>query len=66
MLVHQLISVRLIDTAPCAVPAYEASTVSLRSLAAQVDAPLGDVLDLARIGELRKLLTRTALLKITE
>lgn len=60
MLVRNLVSVRLIDCAPCAQPvAYEASTVSLRTLAVQVDAPLDDVLELAKAGELRKLLCRT-------
>jgi hypothetical protein len=59
-LIRTLVSVRLIDCAPCAIPvAYDASTVSLRSLAVQVDAPLSDVLDLAREGELRKLMMRT-------
>jgi HK97 family phage prohead protease len=58
-LVRHLISVRLVDVSPVAIPAYESATVSLRSLAAQVDAPLADVLDLARDDQLYKLLTRT-------
>lgn len=59
ILSRHLISVRLIDVSPCAIPAYESATVSLRSLAAQVDAPLDDVLELARGNQLFKLLTRT-------
>jgi HK97 family phage prohead protease len=59
ILLRHLVSVRLIDVSPCAIPAYEAATVSLRSLAAQVDAPLDDVLELARAGQLPKLLSRS-------
>jgi hypothetical protein len=59
MLVRHLISVRLRDVSPVAIPAYESATVSLRSLADQVQAPSADVLDLARDDQLYKLLTRT-------
>jgi HK97 family phage prohead protease len=59
VLVRHLLSVKLIDVSPCGIPAYEAATVSLRSLAAQVDAPLDDVLELARAGQLPKLLSRS-------
>jgi uncharacterized protein len=54
-----LVSGRLIDVAPVNTPAYTDSTVGLRSLARHVNAPLEDVLALARRNELRKLLTRT-------
>ena len=60
ILLRHLLSVRLIDVSPCVGPvAYDSSTVSLRSLAAQVDVPLTDVVDLARAGQLPKLFQRT-------
>lgn|GEM_PF-2112058 len=54
-----LISGRLIDVAPVNTPAYQDSTVGLRSLAKHVNAPLEDVLQLAQRNDLRKLLTRS-------
>jgi hypothetical protein len=59
LLLRHSISVRLVDVAPVGIPAYEQATVSLRSLAAQCDAPLRDVLGLARDNQLSKLLVRT-------
>lgn len=55
-----LIAGRLIDVAPVNTPAYVDTSVGLRSLARHVDAPLDDVMKLARRNELRKLLTRTS------
>ena len=52
-------SVRLIDVAPVTTPAYPDATVGLRSLAAHMDAALGDVTELAAQGELRRLFTRS-------
>lgn len=61
-----LISGRLIDVAPVNTPAYldtdtglRSVEAGLRSLARHVDAPLDDVMQLARRNELRKLLTRS-------
>jgi HK97 family phage prohead protease len=54
-----LLSVRLIDVAPVVTPAYPDATVGLRSLAAHMDAPLGDVTEMAAQGELRRLFKRT-------
>lgn len=65
---RHLVSGRLIDVAPTAVPAYPDATIGLRSLepayrslSAYANAPLEDVTALASRGELRSLLTRTDL-----
>ena len=57
--VRQLISGRLIDVAPVNTPAYPDATVGLRSLARFVDAPLEDVMAVAKQNELRKFFVRT-------
>ena len=57
--IRHLIEVRLQDVSCVGIPAYDAATLSLRSLAAQVSAPLSDVLDLARDNRLCTLLSRT-------
>jgi len=57
--VRQLISGRLIDVAPVNTPAYPDATVGLRSLARFVDAPLEDVVAVAKQNELRKFFVRT-------
>jgi len=55
-----LLSGGILDVAPVsAVPAYEDTTVGLRSLAAHKDVPDEDVFALARQHELRKLFIRT-------
>lgn len=54
-----LVSGRLIDVAPVNSPAYIDTSVGLRSLARHVDAPLDEVLQLARRNDLQKLLTRS-------
>ena len=60
ILLRSLLSVRLIDVAPCVGPvAYDSTSVSLRSLAAKCDAPLDDVLELARDGKLPTLVSRS-------
>jgi uncharacterized protein len=59
VLVRHLISVRLLDVSPVAIPAYDASTISLRSLAAQCDAPLTDVEALASSDQLLRLVARS-------
>jgi HK97 family phage prohead protease len=56
---RHLISGKLLDVAPTSAPAYGAATVSFRSLAALVDAPLGEVESLVAAGELRSLLVRS-------
>ena len=57
--VRHLVSVRLIDTAPVTIPAYEDATVALRSLGIQFDAPAEEIFDMARDHELSKLFVRT-------
>jgi hypothetical protein len=57
--VRQLLSGRLIDVAPVNTPAYPDATVGLRSLARFVDAPLEDVVAIAKQNELRKFFIRT-------
>lgn len=55
-----LISAAVLDVAPVSiVPAYRDTTVSMRSLARQMDAPVSDVYDLAQRDELRQLFRRT-------
>jgi HK97 family phage prohead protease len=54
-----LISGRLIDVAPVATPAYQDTTVGLRSLAEYKNIPFDDVFALAAEDELRKLFVRT-------
>lgn len=54
-----LLSVRLLDVAPVTRPAYADATVSLRSLARHMDAPIAEVIDLSNRHELRKLFVRT-------
>ncbi len=54
-----LISGRLFEVGPTPQAAYSASSAAMRSLAAQVSAPVSDVLDYAERGELRSFLTRT-------
>lgn len=57
--VRTLLSGRLIDVAPVTTPAYRDTNVAMRSLADFANADPADVFDLARQGELRKLLCRT-------
>lgn len=57
--VRTLLSGRLIDVAPVSQPAYRDTSVAMRSLADYVNADPADVFDLARQGELRKLLCRS-------
>lgn len=59
VLVRHLLSVQLRDVSPCGTPAYDDATVSLRSLARQVDAPLDDVQYLANNNQLLKLFSRS-------
>lgn len=54
-----LLSLRLIDVAPVAQPAYMDSTVALRSLARHVGVPIEDVVDLSAANELRKFFVRS-------
>jgi HK97 family phage prohead protease len=54
-----LLSGRLMDVAPVNTPAYEDTTVGLRSLAARFDAPLEEVRELAAVNELGKFFRRT-------
>jgi uncharacterized protein len=54
-----LISGRLVDTAPVPVPAYTNTSVAMRSLAEHMQAPLEDVVTLAKSDDLRKLFIRT-------
>ncbi len=54
-----LISGRLHDVAPVNVPAYEDTSVGLRSLAQKFDAPLEEVRKLAADGDLIKFFKRT-------
>jgi len=56
-----LISGRIIDTAPVSRPAYRDTSAGLRSLAAHMDAPYEDVMQLAARDELRSLFIRTDL-----
>lgn len=56
---RSLVSGKLIDVAPVPVPAYRDTTVAMRSLAAAKQAPLEDVVGLARNDELKKLFIRT-------
>lgn len=57
--VRYLISGKLRDVSLTARPAYPDATVAMRSLSLFVDAPVEDVYELARQGELRSLFTRT-------
>ncbi len=54
-----LVSGRLMDVAPVNTPAYEDTSVGLRSLAAKFDAPLEEVRALAAQNELSKFFKRT-------
>lgn len=54
-----LVSGRLMDVAPVNTPAYEDTTVGLRSLAAKFDAPLEEVRKLAESNELMRFFKRT-------
>jgi HK97 family phage prohead protease len=54
-----LVSGRLIDVAPVNTPAYEDTSVGLRSLAEKFDAPLEEVRSLAEANELIKFFKRT-------
>jgi HK97 family phage prohead protease len=54
-----LVSGRLMDVAPVNSPAYEDTSVGLRSLAAKFDAPLEEVRKLAEVNELVKFFKRT-------
>lgn len=54
-----LVSGRLMDVAPVNTPAYEDTTVGLRSLAKKFDAPLEEVRALAAQNELTKFFKRT-------
>jgi uncharacterized protein len=54
-----LVRGQVTEVAPVPVPAYSQSTLGLRSLARQMDAPLADVEQLAASGELRKFFTRS-------
>lgn len=54
-----LVSGRLLDVAPVNTPAYEDTSVGLRSLAAKFDAPLEDVRQLADKGELIRFFKRS-------
>jgi Escherichia/Staphylococcus phage prohead protease len=54
-----LLSVKLIDVAPCNSPAYGDSTVAMRSLSEHVGVPIQEVRELAEQRELRRLFTRT-------
>lgn len=54
-----LVSGRLMDVAPVNTPAYEDTSVGLRSLAQKFDAPLEEVRKLAADGELIKFFKRT-------
>lgn len=54
-----LTSIRLLDVAPVNTPAYEDTSVGLRSLANKFDAPLDEVRRLAEANELVKFFKRT-------
>jgi HK97 family phage prohead protease len=54
-----LISGRLLDVGPCTIPAYNSTSVSLRSLAKYMDAPVTDVEKYAQQGELRRFFVRS-------
>jgi HK97 family phage prohead protease len=54
-----LISGRLMDVAPVNTPAYEDTSVGLRSLANKFDAPLEEVRQLAQANDLTKFFKRT-------
>jgi len=54
-----LLSVRLLDVAPVNTPAYEDTSVGLRSLAKKFDAPLEEVRKLAEANELTRFFKRT-------
>ena len=56
---RRLVSGRLMDVAPVNTPAYEDTSVGLRSLAAKFDAPLEEVRSLAAQNELTKFFKRT-------
>jgi uncharacterized protein len=57
--VRHLISLRLIDVSPVVIPAYEDSTVALRSLSIQFGADPEDVFEMSRDRQLSKLFVRT-------
>lgn len=54
-----LVSGRLLDVAPVNTPAYEDTSVALRSLATKFDAPMEDVAQLASAGDLVRFFKRT-------
>ena len=54
-----LMSVRLLDVAPVNTPAYEDTSVGLRSLAKKFDAPLEEVRQMAATNDLVKFFKRT-------
>lgn len=54
-----LISGRLFDVAPVNTPAYEDTSVALRSLARKFEAPIDEVAQLAAAGELMRFFKRT-------
>lgn len=60
---RDLISGQLVDVAPVNLPAYQSTSVSMRSalhsLARKMDAPIDDVVNLAAENELRKFFKRT-------
>lgn len=58
-LLRTLVSGRLLDVAPVNTPAYEDTSVGLRSLAEKFDAPLDEVRALAKADELIKFFKRT-------
>ena len=57
--VRNLLSCKVIDTAPVTVPAYSTGAPGLRSLAKHMDAPIREVEQLAAAGELRRLFERS-------
>jgi uncharacterized protein len=59
ILLRHLVSIKLLDVSACGIPAYDSSSVSLRSLAKQMDAPLADIEALAGERQLAKLFTRS-------
>jgi uncharacterized protein len=54
-----LLNVQLVDVAPVNSPAYLDTSSGLRSLAKHVDAPVDEVRQLAKEGELKRLFVRT-------
>lgn len=59
LLVRTLVSIRLTEVSPTALPAYADTSTAIRSLASQVGEDPADVEALAAQGELRSLFTRT-------